>query len=212
MAPHSSTLTWKIPWMEEPGRLQSMGSLRLGHDQATSLSLFSFMHWRRKWQLTPVFLPGESQGRRSLVGCCLWVTQSQTRLKQHSSSSYYKRNSPKWYLCWQPVVKNNNKKCACWGTSVMSNSATVWTVVCQVPLFMELSRQKYQSGLSCPPPGDLPHPGIKPMSITSQALASRFFTTSATREVITHMCVYTHTRIYTHAYIWLPVQQVSTTA
>ena len=38
MAPHSSTLAWKIPWMEEPGRLQSMGSLRVGHNRATSLS------------------------------------------------------------------------------------------------------------------------------------------------------------------------------
>ena len=72
MAPHSSTLAWKIPWMEEPVRLQSMGSLRVGHDRATSLSLFTFMHWRRKWQRTPVFLPGESQGRGSLVGCRLW--------------------------------------------------------------------------------------------------------------------------------------------
>ena len=71
MAPHSSTLAWKIPWMEEPGRLQSMGSLRVGHDWATSLSLFTFMHWRRKWQPTPVFLPGESQGRQSLMGCRL---------------------------------------------------------------------------------------------------------------------------------------------
>jgi len=40
MAPHSSTLAWKIPWAEEPGRLQSMGSLRVGHNWATSLSLF----------------------------------------------------------------------------------------------------------------------------------------------------------------------------
>ena len=72
MAPHSSTPAWKIPWMEEPGRLQSMGSLRVGHDWATSLSLFTFMHWRRKWQPTPVFLPGESQGQGSLVDCCLW--------------------------------------------------------------------------------------------------------------------------------------------
>ena len=38
-----------------------------------SLSLFTFMHWRRKWQPTPVFLPGESQGQGSLVGCRLWV-------------------------------------------------------------------------------------------------------------------------------------------
>ena len=73
MAPHSSTLAWKIPWTEEePGRLQSMGSLRVGHDSVTSLSPFTFMHWRRKWQPTPVFLPGESQGRGSLVGCRLW--------------------------------------------------------------------------------------------------------------------------------------------
>ena len=43
-ATHSSTLAWKIPWMEDPGRLQSMGSLRVGHDWATSLSLFTFMH------------------------------------------------------------------------------------------------------------------------------------------------------------------------
>ena len=62
MATHSSTLAWKTPWTEEPGRLQSMGSLRVGHDWATSLSLFTFMHWRRKWQPTPVFLPGESPG------------------------------------------------------------------------------------------------------------------------------------------------------
>ena len=72
MATHSSTLAWKIPWTEEPGRLQSMESWRVRHDWATSLSLFTFMHWRRKWQPTPVFLPGESQGRGSLVGCHLW--------------------------------------------------------------------------------------------------------------------------------------------
>ena len=60
------------PWTEEPGRLQSMGLRRVGHDWATSLSLFTFMHCRRKWQPTPVFLPGESQGQGSLVGCHLW--------------------------------------------------------------------------------------------------------------------------------------------
>ena len=70
--PGSSPLAWKIPWMEERGGLQSMGSLRVGHNWVTSLSIFTFMHWRRKWQPTPVFLPGESQGRGSLVGCHLW--------------------------------------------------------------------------------------------------------------------------------------------
>ena len=82
-----STLAWKIPWMGEPGRLQSMGLLRVGHDWATSLSFFTFMHWRRKWQPTPVFWPGESQGWRSLVGGVYGVTQSRTRLKQLSSST-----------------------------------------------------------------------------------------------------------------------------
>ena len=79
MASHSSTLAWKIPWMEEPSRLQSMGLLRVGHDWATSLSLFTFMLWRRKWQPTPEFFPGESQGQGSLVGCRLWGhTESDT--------------------------------------------------------------------------------------------------------------------------------------
>ena len=48
------------------------GVTRVRHNWATSLSLFTFMHWGRKWQPTPVFLPGESQGRGSLLGCCLW--------------------------------------------------------------------------------------------------------------------------------------------
>ena len=67
--PHQYSFAWKIPWMEEPGRLQSMGSLRVRYNWATSLSLFTFVHWRRQWQPTPVLLPGESHGRRSLVGC-----------------------------------------------------------------------------------------------------------------------------------------------
>ena len=72
MAPHSSTLAWKIPWTEEPGRLQSIGSLRVRNDWATSLSLFIFMYWRRKWQPTPVLLLGKSHGWRSLEDCSPW--------------------------------------------------------------------------------------------------------------------------------------------
>ena len=72
MATHPSTLAWKIPQTEEPGRLWSLGSLRVGHNCVALLSLFTFMHWRRKWQPTPVFLPGEFQGQGSLVGCHLW--------------------------------------------------------------------------------------------------------------------------------------------
>ena len=60
-------------------RLQSMGSRRVRYDWATSLSLFTFIHWRSKWQPTPVFVPGESQGHQSLIGCLLWShTESDT--------------------------------------------------------------------------------------------------------------------------------------
>ena len=105
MAPHSSTLAWKIPWTEEPGGLQSMGSLRVGHDWAASLSLFTFMRWRRKWQPTPVFLPGESQGEGSLVGCRLWgrtesdtteATQQQQQQQQYFSC-FPSSHKPLWY-------------------------------------------------------------------------------------------------------------------
>ena len=68
MATHSSVLAWRIPGMGEPGGLPSMGSPRVGHDWSD----LACMHWRKKWQPTPVFLPGESQGRGSLVGCRLW--------------------------------------------------------------------------------------------------------------------------------------------
>ena len=84
MAPHSSTLAWKIPWMEEPGRLQSMGSLRVGHDWATSLSRI-----------------GEGNGNPLQCSClenprdgASWwaavygVSQSQIQLKWLSSNVY----------------------------------------------------------------------------------------------------------------------------
>ena len=93
MVPHSSTLAWKFPWTEEPGGLQSMGSPRVIHDWATSLSIFTFMHWRRKWQPTPVFLSGESQGRGEPGGLPSLGSHSQTRLKWLSSSSSSSRIS-----------------------------------------------------------------------------------------------------------------------
>ena len=84
MALHSSTLAWKIPWMEEPDRLQSMASRRVRHNWATSLSLFTFMLWRQIWQPTPVFLPGD---RGPWWAAIYGVTQSQTWLKLLNSSS-----------------------------------------------------------------------------------------------------------------------------
>ena len=107
MALHSSTLAWKIPWTEEPGRLQSMRSLGVRHDWATSLSLFTFMLWRREWQPTPVFLPGESQGQGLWWAAIYGVAQSWTRLKRLSSSSSSNlintSNPIHHFLCWYPI-------------------------------------------------------------------------------------------------------------
>ena len=106
MAAHSSTLAWKIPRMEEPGRLQSMGSQRVWHDWATSLSLFTFMHWRKKRQPTPVFLPGESQGRGAWWAAVYGVTQSRTRLKRLSSSR---------------AINIRTQQCVCgWGRGIVT--------------------------------------------------------------------------------------------
>ena len=118
MAPHSSTLAWKIPWMEEPGRLQSMGSQRVEHDWATSLSLFTFMHWRRKWQPTPVFLPWESQGLVSLVGCHLWGhTESDTTEVTAAAAAAAtmlildSANLCKAWVVYRTQQKSNKKPC-----------------------------------------------------------------------------------------------------
>ena len=104
MAPHSSTLAWKIPRTEEPGRLQSMGLLRVRHDWATSLSLFTFMHWRRKWQPTPVFLPENPRDGGAWWAAVYGVTQSRTRLKRLSSSSSTRTNLFRWHSSLQGAM------------------------------------------------------------------------------------------------------------
>ena len=104
MATHSSTLAWKIPWTEELGRLQSMGSLRVGHDWMTSLSLFTFMHWRRKWHSSVLAwrIPGTGE-----PGGVSGVAQSWTRLKRLCSSSYIPNENLKVFLA-KEVHKSNN--------------------------------------------------------------------------------------------------------
>ena len=104
MAPHSSTLAWKIPWTEEPGRLQSTGSLRVGHDWATSLSRI-----------------GEGNGNPLQCSClenprdggAWWaavygVAQSRTRMKWLSSSSSI------YFIHWESMTfleRGCTKKC-----------------------------------------------------------------------------------------------------
>ena len=79
MAPHSSTLAWKIPWTEEPGRLQSMGFAKSRTRLSNFPFAFHFHALEKEMATTPVFLPGESQERGSLVGFRLWGrTESDT--------------------------------------------------------------------------------------------------------------------------------------
>ena len=86
-APHSSTLAWKFPGMEEPGGLQSMGSLRVGHDSMTSLSLFTFMHWKRKWHPLQCSCLENPRDGGAWWAAVYGVAQSQARLKRLSSST-----------------------------------------------------------------------------------------------------------------------------
>ena len=83
-----------------------MGCCLWGHTESdttevTSLSLFTFMHWRRKWQPTPVFLPGESQGRQSLVGCCLWG-RTESDMTEVTQQQQEKKADPSWEKSWDP--------------------------------------------------------------------------------------------------------------
>ena len=88
MATHSSTCAWEIPWMEEPGRLQSMGLWRVGHDWATSLSLFTFSTGEGNGNpLQYSCLENPRDG--SLVGWIYGVAQSRTWLSWLSSSSCF---------------------------------------------------------------------------------------------------------------------------
>ena len=77
---------------------------------------------------------------------------------------------------------------------------TLWTVAHQAPLSMGFSSQEYWRGLLCPPPGDLPNPGIEPASLKSPELAGRLFTTSAIWEACICVCIYIY--IYGNIYIY----------
>ena len=102
-----------------------MGSLRVGHDWVTSLSFFTFMHWRRKWQPTPVFLPGESQGWGAWWAAVYGVPQSRTPLKQLSSSSSKDSKEiqpahPKGDQSWVFIGRNDAETPILWPPDVKS--------------------------------------------------------------------------------------------
>ena len=142
--------------------------------------------WRRAWQPTPVSLPGESHGQRSLADYSPWVTKSQTRLKQLSMHAPLLLHiSTSWYIekmetfIWYTQVNWTNSGASIWSLvhpwfrtslfvavvylpSCVWFFATPWTVAHQAPLSMEFSSQEHWSGLPFPFPIALPGSGIKP--------------------------------------------------
>ena len=105
---HSRTLAWKIPWTEEPGGLQSVGSRRVGHDWATSLSLFTFMHWRRKWHPLQCSCLENPRDGGAWWAAVYGVAQSRTRLKRLSSSRHtlVTKPPPPCIFCHEMAVLN----------------------------------------------------------------------------------------------------------
>ena len=162
---------------------QSMGLLRVGHDWATSLSLFTFMHRRSKWQPTPVFLLGESQGRGIarqdfLAWKIQWMEEPDrlqsmglqrdrhdraTSLSLGVKVQWWTRQAQSlvsWCLLLMEFLAHSH-----YGHVVRKEGRLValscltlcdpWTIACQDPLFMGFSRQEYWSGLPFPSPGHL---------------------------------------------------------
>ena len=206
MAPHSSTLAWKIPWMEEPGGLQSMGSLRVRHDWVTSLSLSCIGEGNGN-PLQCSCLENPRNGR-AWWAAVYGVAQSRTRVKW--LNSIFKMNNQqcptvehrelcsvsygsldgrgvwrrmKTYICITESLHCSPETF----TTLLANQ--LWTQSCPTLYDTQdcgppassvhgISRWEYWSGLPLPPPGKLPDPGIEPMSLVSPALSDWFFTTA----------------------------------
>ena len=114
--------------------------------------------WRRKWLSIPVFLSGECHGQKNLAG-------------------YTPRGQKKSDITEQLTLLYLAVKCLFAENQIVSH---LWTIVCHTPLSMGFSKQEQWSRLPCPPPGNLPDPGIEPVSLMSPALSGELFTTSTT--------------------------------
>ena len=137
MAPHSSTLAWKIPWTEEPGRLQSMGSLRIWHNWATSLPL-SCIGEGDSNPLQCSCLGNPRDGGASWIAV-YGVAQSRTRLKRLSSSSSRLPPQGPWFDPWlwnfgillDAAKKEKKKKGLPWWSSGWDSRKTqYWKSTC----------------------------------------------------------------------------------
>ena len=137
----------------------------------------------RQWQPTPVFLPGKFHGQQNLVVYCSWSHKGLDTTEWLSTLSYTSFTEV-WdiiALCcvFILICIDSNPVCVLSWFSHVRLFATLCAVACLAPLSMGFSRQEYWSGLPCSPPGDLPDPGMVPVSFMSPALPGRFFTSSA---------------------------------
>ena len=126
--------------------------------------------------------PGDIEGQESLVCCSPWGCKEVDTTKQLNNNNKKSTSflDPTYFWGLACFEENLESICACQVVSVLSDSLILWTVAHQAPLSMGFSRQEYWSGLPCPPPVDLPDPGMEPKSLTAPALAGRFFTTNTT--------------------------------
>ena len=165
MATHSSVLAWRIPGTGEPGGLPSIGSHRVGHD-------WSDLAARSNSKTLNRFLM-KILVRKMSVPSCLSSTSGR------KGPSLYLHSMKNWQVICSLRQTNVKQQ---WAKifprervhdCVLSSAwffVTPWTVAHQAPLSMGFSRQEYWSGLSFPPPGDLPSPGTEPMSLAFPAL------------------------------------------
>ena len=131
-----------------------------------------FPHCR--WILYQMSYQGSPCGAQGCVkdgtSCAMWIASPGKNCLLQDISELHG--------LWISETGITHVSCMCSVTSVVSDSATPWTVAYQGPLSMGFSRQEYWSGFPCPPPGDLPDPRVEPVSLTSPVLAGRFFTAS----------------------------------
>ena len=167
MATHPSILAWRIPWTEEPGRLQSMGSKRVGHDYVTKHSKAQHSTAMSNLKMNNRFFISNKRNKIKFNKRC--VRFAQWKLQNVE----IKKIQMKSALCsWIGRLHILKMVCVCVVLSRFSCVqifSTLRNVACQAPQSMGFSRQEYWSGLPRPPPGDLPEAGIEPASPALQA-------------------------------------------
>ena len=178
MATHSSSLAWRIPWTKELGRLQSMGSQRVGHDWVTSLSLsfFTITFLKILLLLIKDILDAKSYLRAAYIFYLLPWECKKVHSWWHIEMVRYS-----WFPFGARQMNTKGKEAKLWRMYMLSCVQLFMTLESSSPGFslMGLFQARIQKWVACPPPGHLPNPRIKPISAVSPG---GFFTHEAIRE------------------------------